>query len=170
MKSFKVGEFQCTRELGKGGQGTVYLGIDPNGRRLAVKTIVKDVNDKEYEQAHKGFVREVDALERTDHPNIIKIVYAQPDATWIQDGKTKTGDVIVTELAPRGELFDLIVASDRRLEEPIAKYAFKQMLAALEYLHRCGIANRDIKLPNMLVGDSFQILMADFGMQHKLQG
>ena len=44
------------------------------------------------------------------------------------------------------------------------------MLAGLTFLHSNGIVNRDIKLENMLVGDDFNIRMADLGFAQALEG
>lgn len=75
----------------------------------------------------------------------------------------KQGDYIATEVVPNGELFDYVDNPMGAISEPVAKQLFLQMLAALTYLHRGGLVNRDLKLENMLVGDDFNIRMADFG-------
>ena len=49
------------------------------------------------------------------------------------------------------------------LEEPVAKSYTRQLLIGLEYLHRNGIAHRDIKGANCLVGNDGVIKLADFG-------
>lgn len=54
-----------------------------------------------------------------------------------------------------GELFDFIDCSKGAFSETIAKQLFKQMLAALVFMHEQGIVNRDIKLENMFVGSDF---------------
>ena len=71
---------------------------------------------------------------------------------------------------PNGELFDYVDNPMGPISEPVAKQLFLQMLAALTFLHQGGLVNRDLKLENMLVGDDFNIRMADFGFAQALEG
>lgn len=50
-----------------------------------------------------------------------------------------------------------------RLDEKEAKRIFKQLLTALAYCHRKSIAHRDIKLENILLDDSNNVKLIDFG-------
>ena len=54
------------------------------------------------------------------------------------------------EYAPGGTLLDFVRAR-RRLREPLARWFFQQLLVAVDYCHRKGVANRDIKLDNLLL-------------------
>ncbi len=46
------------------------------------------------------------------------------------------------------------VVRDGHLTEPKARWIFQQLIVAVDYLHRQGVANRDIKLENtLLVGN-----------------
>jgi hypothetical protein len=38
-----------------------------------------------------------------------------------------------------------------RLHEPVARWFFQQLLVGVDYIHRRGVANRDIKLENTLL-------------------
>lgn len=38
-----------------------------------------------------------------------------------------------------------------RLSEPTARHVMRQLLVGLDYMHRIGVANRDLKLENVLV-------------------
>lgn len=51
----------------------------------------------------------------------------------------------------------------RRLEEEEARTLFRQIVEAIDYLHKKNIAHRDIKLENILLDESHKIKIIDFG-------
>ncbi len=74
---------------------------------------------------------------------------------------------IVMEYANGGSLFTM-VRQHRRLRESMARWFFQQLILAVDYCHRRGVANRDIKLENLLLhmeeGLPHPLLkMCDFG-------
>ncbi len=68
------------------------------------------------------------------------------------------------EYAPGGDLFK-VVSHLRGLSEDNARWFFQQIVLAIDYCHRMGVANRDIKLENTLLDGSVRPLvkLADFG-------
>ena len=71
-----------------------------------------------------------------------------------------------SEPCMRGELFS-VVAERSRLTEPVAKTYMLQVLAAVQYLHKCGVAHRDISLENVLLTDDPEdrcVRLMDFGV------
>lgn len=92
---------------------------------------------------------------------------------------------LVTEYASNGELYgkrkimkfffcfclgineslfwlDYII-ENKRLSERKAREIFRQILAALNHCHSCGIVHRDLKVENLLFDSSRRIKLADFG-------
>jgi len=67
------------------------------------------------------------------------------------------------ELAEGGDLFDKIEA-DEGVGEDIAHFYFKQLLGAVAWCHGRGVAHRDIKPENMLLSESGDLKLADFGL------
>lgn len=72
---------------------------------------------------------------------------------------------IAMELASGGDLFALVAASGKGLPEADARWYFQQIVCALDYCHRAGVANRDVKLENALLADPERPLvkLCDFG-------
>jgi serine/threonine protein kinase len=88
-----------------------------------------------------------------------------------QDG-TEPQEVlfIVMELAPEGELFDMI-ANSGKFSEPVARYFFIQLLSALNYIHTTmGVCHRDLKPENILIDENFNLKIADWGFSIPLVG
>ncbi|KAI8467428.1 MAG: hypothetical protein J3K34DRAFT_523747 [Monoraphidium minutum] len=80
---------------------------------------------------------------------------------------TPTDICIAMEYASGGTLFDYIQRSGR-LHEPVARWFFQQIMLGLDYCHRKGVANRDIKLENTLLQSVPQlplplVKICDFG-------
>lgn len=76
---------------------------------------------------------------------------------------------MILEYCPGGELFDYIVAKDR-LSESEARFFFRQIIAALAYIHSKGYAHRDLKPENLLLDDNQCLKLIDFGLCAKPKG
>ena len=69
------------------------------------------------------------------------------------------------EFISGGELFDHIVKSTR-LKEPEACKYFQEVISGVEYLHRLKVVHRDLKPENLLLDDSKNIKIVDFGLSN----
>lgn len=72
---------------------------------------------------------------------------------------------IVMEYADQGDLFSFVQARNK-LSEEVARWIFQQLIFGLDYCHRKGVANRDIKLENVLLqtGNRLPLVkLCDFG-------
>ncbi len=66
----RLGEFELLSELGRGGMGVVYRAWQPSlGRQVALKCLLKAGDSK----ADARFNREIHALGRVEHPNLVKV-------------------------------------------------------------------------------------------------
>jgi len=70
---------------------------------------------------------------------------------------------MVLEYCPGGELFDYIVERDR-LEEDEARLFFREIVAAVAYIHQMGYAHRDLKPENLLLDSQQRLKLIDFGL------
>ena len=153
-----IGPFEIHEQLGKGGIGEVYAGVDQLlGRPVAIKAL-----RPEFSRDH-GFVErfrsEATNLARLNHPNITTLYSLH-----------KEGDELymVMELV-RGSTLESILSRAGRLglNECIAIMA--QAVAGLTYAHRMGVIHRDIKPANLMVTDSGLLKIMDFGIA-RIQG
>lgn len=66
----RVGEFELLSKLGQGGMGVVYRAWQPSlGRQVALKCMLRAGDPK----AEARFAREIRALGRVEHPNVVKV-------------------------------------------------------------------------------------------------
>jgi serine/threonine-protein kinase Chk1 len=88
------------------------------------------------------------------HPNIIEWFATGEDAVWRW---------IAMEFAEGGDLFDKIEA-DVGVKEDIAHLYFLQLIGGVSFMHSKGVAHRDLKPENVLLSESGNLKIADFGM------
>lgn len=71
-----VGEFELISRIGRGGMGVVYRAVQPSlSREVALKCLLQTGD----ERAEVRFAREIRALGRVDHPNLVKIYTSGAD-------------------------------------------------------------------------------------------
>merc|ERR1712139_306382 len=105
------------------------------------------------------------------HENILKLLDRQfvgLDLDGCEESKEDQVSTarIVLEHCENGEIFDYIKAAGH-FPTPIARFYFKQLVSAIEYIHSQGYAHRDIKPENILLDAKFNIKLADFGLSKK---
>ncbi|CAG0884961.1 unnamed protein product [Darwinula stevensoni] len=136
--------------LGEGAFGDVKLLISSDGETVAMKT----VDLMKHPEAVDNVRKEICTHRMLVHPNVIKFL-GQRKENFIQ--------YIFLEYASGGELFDRI-EPDVGMEPVQAQKYFLQLLSGVEYLHGHGVAHRDLKPENLLLDESDNLKISDFGM------
>ena len=52
----------------------------------------------------------------------------------------------------------------RAVTEPEARYFVRQVVIAVDYLHKNTIIHRDLKLGNLFLNDDMEVKIGDFGL------
>jgi serine/threonine protein kinase len=71
--------------------------------------------------------------------------------------------LLILEYCPGGDMFEVLLDCGYLSDED-ALSAFQQLVYALYFCHRQGIAHRDLKLENILLDAKGRLKLADFGM------
>ncbi len=159
MAHVKVGRYQLTSELGRGGMGIVYKALDPwLERELAIKVLPPKMLNQ---QMLERFMREARAVAKLDSPNIVKIF----DIGQEPDGQYEINFIVMefVQGCTLGEYFPQLPTLDslqirQRLE------LFDQILEAMDYAHAMGVIHRDLKPDNIMVTDTGRVKIMDFGL------
>lgn len=146
--------------VGEGTYGTVWRAKCIKTGRLVAMKRVNLRNERE------GFpataVREVRALRRLDHPNIVSLldVCAAPPTP----GSNSPGDAyLIFEYAP-SDLTGLMAYRKQKLKPPEVKCITRQLVNALDFCHMKNIMHRDLKPSNILITAGGDVKLCDFGL------
>ncbi|XXG68173.1 hypothetical protein AAC387_Pa06g1321 [Persea americana] len=148
-----LSKYELGRLLGCGTFAKVYHAQSlEDGLGVAIKVIDKSriVNAP----METLIMREVSAMRRLNHPNIIKLHEVMA---------TKSKIYLVMEHAKGGELFSRIFHQGP-LKEAVARRYFQQLVSALHFCHSNGVAHRDVKLENLLLDQEGNLKVSDFGL------
>ncbi|HEY2304870.1 MAG TPA: PASTA domain-containing protein [Streptosporangiaceae bacterium] len=151
------GRYRVESHLAHGGMATVYLGTDTRlDRTVALKIMHAELaNDEDFV---RRFVAEARSVARLSHPNVVT-VYDQG-----ADGRTL---YLAMEYVPGRNLRDLL-HERTRLRPREALDIVEGVLSGLAAAHAAGIAHRDVKPENVLLGNAQSIKVADFGLARLL--
>lgn len=142
-------------KIGKGAFATVntasYQNQEHKSIPLACKIIDKSKAPRDY--LDKFLHREIQIIIKMNHPNIIKI-----HSIFERNSKI----FVFMQHADNGNLLDFIRAHGR-IRENEAKFWFKQLVSAIQYLHALDVAHRDIKCDNILLSKKWNVKLIDFG-------
>jgi TonB family protein len=147
------GRYQVVEELGQGGMGIVYLGVDP---RLARPVAIKVIRESEIrssaarEEYMERFRREAEAAGRLNHPDIVQIFDVGPT-------------YLVMEYL-EGQPLSSVLSSGAILTAGRAATLVLRIADAIDYAHDHGIVHRDIKPANVMLLRDGSVKVMDFGV------
>ena len=146
-----LGGYRLIEELGSGGMGVVYLGVDGGNNPVAVKVLHPHIaND---EAARKRLGREVRTLRRIKHPRIAEVLDAELDSAQ---------PFIITEFVDGQTLSDDVKDNGPFAEDELVHFGHA-LLDALNAVHESGVIHRDLKPANVMIMDG-EPMVIDFGI------
>jgi len=148
--------FELKEQLGKGGMGVVWRGIQLSTKRpVAIKIMA--AHGAFSERSKTRFSREVELAARLEHPNIARIY---------DSGLLRGAYYYVMELIP-GVSLDWY-AEEHALNQRQIVELFHRVCQAVAYAHSKQVVHRDLKPGNILVTPDGQPHVLDFGLAKAL--
>ncbi|MEU5989214.1 serine/threonine-protein kinase [Spirillospora sp. NPDC047418] len=151
----QLGPYRLTARLGRGGMGTVFLGADDAGRRVAVKVINAELADDE--AFHERFRREVTAARQVRRFCTASVLDARLDGDPLY---------VVTEYVAGSSLDEAVKAGGPLRGGDLEALAVN-IATALSAIHAAGIVHRDLKPSNVLLSPTGPRVI-DFGIARAL--
>ncbi|MBN1854292.1 MAG: serine/threonine protein kinase, partial [Pirellulales bacterium] len=148
-----IDRYEIRGRLGSGGFGTVYRGYDSElQREVAIKVPrphrIRGPEDLE------AYLNEARLVAQLDHPHIVPVY----DTGRTEDGRC----FVVSKLISGSNLRTKIKQPTKDYREAALQVA--TIAEALHYAHSREITHRDIKPENILIDESDQPYVADFGL------
>src|ERR687893_599413 len=146
--------YELRGQVGSGGMADVFVAHDEVLDRDVALKLLKD-QYAENEEFVERFKREARNAASLSHPNIVSI---------FDRGESEDGTYyIAMEYLPGGTLKDRILKRGALAPRTSAAVAL-QIAEALRAAHGAGVVHRDIKPHNVLVTDTGDIKVGDFGI------
>jgi len=147
-----LGQYGIEEEIGSGGMGVVYRGLDKRlGRQVAIK-VLPDSCARDPERRAR-FEREARLLASLDHPNIGGIYGIE---------EFEGNCYLILEFVPGQDLAQRLKTGPLPIEEALE--IARQVAAGLEAAQECGIIHRDIKPANIRITPEGKVKVLDFGL------
>lgn len=151
----RLGEYRILRAFGQGGMGSVYEAEqDRPSRRVALKLIRPGYFSS---AALRRFELEAEALGRLQHPGIAQIYEA-----GVTDMRGTSQPYIAMEFIVGRPLDEYAKTTNLDLRTKLELFA--RICDAVQHAHQRGVIHRDLKPGNILVDETGQPKVVDFGL------
>lgn len=161
------GRYRLQRLLGRGGTAEVYQGIDELlGRLIAVKVFDSRLTDVNTEVRQR---REMQVLAALNHRNLIAVYDAR-----IAGGRVRVDSAALAGYTGSGHTYLIMeLVQGRTLAQQLAGGAMDPapvralgatLASVLATVHGADLVHRDVKPANILLADSGEVKLGDFGL------
>jgi serine/threonine protein kinase len=150
-----LGRYHILEQLGEGGMAVVYKAYDTRLETdVAVKVIrTENLAPSILENTLKRFEREAKSLAKLTHTHIVKVT---------DYGEHEGKPYLVMPYLPGGTLKELLKHGAIAWEDTVQ--LLLPIARALEYAHKQNLIHRDVKPSNILLTESGQPMLTDFGV------
>lgn len=138
--------------VGSGTYGKVFKGVHVYTKDMVALKKIRMEGERD------GFpvtaIREIKLLQSLNHDNVVQL----------REVMVEKNDCFMVFEYLSHDLTGLLNHPTFKLEQSHKKDLAKQLFEGLDYLHRRGVLHRDIKAANILVSNTGQLKLADFGL------
>lgn len=159
LSGTRIGRYRILRSLGHGGMGAVYLAERADEqfeKTVALKLLPMGMAGPD---DHRLFLRERQVLARLEHPGIARLL----DGGVTDDGTP----YFVMEYVRGTPIVEYCETHALSVGDRLA--LFRQVCDAVEYAHRNLVIHRDLKSENILVTETGEGKLLDFGIARVLE-
>ncbi|OCB89838.1 Pkinase-domain-containing protein [Sanghuangporus baumii] len=170
-----LGDYTLGKTIGAGSMGKVKLAYhNITGEKLAIKIIPRalaananangapQTPEQQAKQASKDASKEI----RTIREAALSMLLHHPYVCGMRELIVHTNHYyMVSEYVNGGQMLDYII-SHGRLRERVARKFSRQIGSALDYCHRNNVVHRDLKIENILISQTGNIKIIDFGLSN----
>uniref|UniRef100_A0A0E0KLI7 Protein kinase domain-containing protein n=1 Tax=Oryza punctata TaxID=4537 RepID=A0A0E0KLI7_ORYPU len=154
VKSTKMERYKVIREIGDGTCGNVFRAYNTETNEIVA---VKKMKRKFFQWEECISLREVKALQKLNHPNIVKL----------KEVTMENHELFFIFENMECNLYDVIRERQAAFSEEEIRNFMVQILQGLAYMHNNGYFHRDLKPENLLVTDG-TVKIADFGLAREV--
>ncbi|RLS81475.1 MAG: serine/threonine protein kinase, partial [Planctomycetota bacterium] len=153
MHPNRIGPYLIEKRIGSGGMANVYLARhEQTNQIVAVKELPASLAREE------GFIhrfdREIEALQKLNCPNIVKLFDSGQDGEiYYYAMEYVDGETLTTRLR-----------RERRIPWQEAIEISRQICVGLKHAHDAGVIHRDLKPSNLMLGKEGVVKITDFGV------
>ena len=148
-------EYRIVKQVGQGGNGTVFKATNSDGTIVAVKAIEKSKATKD---KLRRFKNEIEFCRKNKHKNIIEVL---DNGTYQSENINSIFYVMPFYSKTLRDRIEIGLTPKDALE------IFFNILCGVEYAHKQNAFHRDIKPENILFKEnSNEAVLADFGIAH----
>ena len=144
------------KKIGQGGFSEIF-----ESQWMGIPVAVKVIFDPNINEALlEEFNNEIEKLFILRHPYIIQLY-------GITDSEKNQKLAVITELAPKGSLFDYLHKNSKtknNLSLEFKNKITKQLVHTMAYIHSRGYVHRDLKTQNILLDKNLDMKLCDFGL------
>ncbi|QGJ69840.1 Molecular chaperone DnaK [Planctomycetales bacterium 10988] len=156
-KAMKLRDYQLLHKLGEGGMGSVYKALHTQlDRHVALKVLTQDRLNRS--DAVARFKREMKAVGKLDHPNIVRAF----DAGFAQGIYFLAMELI--EGMDLARLLDHAQKNQEPIDPQVACEIVRQGAIGLQHAHEHQLVHRDIKPSNLIVSQEGVVKVLDLGL------
>lgn len=158
MSLINISQYMTLSLLGKGNNPVLKVQSLETQEMYALKKVVRT----EFEH-HVSDLQEIMLLSSINHPNIIKILGFETKHVNKIKGSCYVLYILMNLM--KSNMSEEIIERRKKFGyfsfEEIKKI-IRELLDGLHYLHEKGMAHRDLKPDNILLGDEGEVILTDF--------